>query len=71
VYGALETIDATGLFVTPAYTSAAGGANVVLPPPSEAASAPRVAVGGAARLWLLRKGSEAGAYTVVRVIDVR
>ncbi len=71
VYGALETVDATGLFVTPAYTSAGAGANVVLPPPSAAASAPRVGPGGPARLWLLRKGSEAGAYTVVRVIDIR
>ena len=70
VFGALETVDATGLFVTPAYTDAAVGATVALPPPSNAASAPRVALGGPARLWLLRKSSS-GAFTIARIVDVR
>jgi hypothetical protein len=71
VYGALETIDATGLFVSPAYTAAAVGDEVTLPAGSAAASAPRIALGAPARLWLLRAGSIAGRYKLERVVEMR
>ena len=71
VYGALETIDATGRFVSPAYTDAAGGADVTLPPPSKAAQAPRITIGGPARLWILRGSDVAGRYTLERKVELR
>jgi hypothetical protein len=71
VYGALETIDATGRFVSPAYTDAAAGSEVTLPPPSRSAQAPRIAIGGPARLWILRGSDAAGRYTLERTVELR
>lgn len=70
VYGALETIDATGLFVSPAYSEAAVGAEVTVPEGSRAASAPKVQVGAPARLWLLRGTGTPGRYRLVRVVGL-
>ena len=71
VYGALETIDATGLLVTPAYTDAAAGQQVVLPEGPAAVKAPKIVVGGPARLWLLRETAVPGRYTLERVVEIR
>lgn len=71
VYGALETIDATGRFVSPAYTEAAVGAQVVLPAGGPSTSTPKIAVGGPARLWILRGGDVAGRYTLERKVELR
>ena len=71
VFGALETIDATGMFVAPAYTTAAVGDDVTLPPRSAAAAGPKVVVGGPARLWILRGGDVAGRYRLERIVELR
>ncbi len=71
VFGALETIDATGLFVSPAYTAASVGDQVTLPAGSAAASAPRIALGAPARLWILRGGPVAGRYRLERIVEMR
>lgn len=71
VYGALETIDATGRFVSPAYTDAAVGAQVVLPAASPSSQSPKVVVGGPARLWILRGSDVAGRYTLERKVELR
>jgi len=71
VFGALETIDATGLFVSPAYTAASVGDQVTLPAGSAAASAPRIALGAAARLWILRGGPVTGRYRLERIVEMR
>ncbi len=71
VYGALETIDATGLFVSPAYTEANVGDLVTLPAADGGAKAPKIVVGGPPRLWLLGKTATAGRYRLERVVDIR
>ncbi len=71
VFGALETIDATGLFVSPAYTAAAVGDDVTIPAGRTAGSAQRIAVGAPARLWLLRGGAVPGRYRLVRIVELR
>ena len=71
VYGALETIDATGLFVSPAYTNAAAGDEVTLPTAGPTDKSPRIVVGGRARLWLLRPSGSANRYRLERVIELR
>jgi hypothetical protein len=71
VYGALETVDATGLFVSPAYTNAIVGQDVTLPAGAPAGQAPRIVVGGPARLWLLRGTNTPGRYRLDRVVDLR
>ena len=71
VFGALETIDATGLFVAPAYTAAAVGDAVTLPSGSATATTPRIAIGGAARLWILRGGDAPGRYRLERIVELR
>lgn len=71
VYGALETIDASGRFVSPAYTNAAVGDEVVLPAGSQQASAPKIVVGGPARLWILRGGEAPGRYRLERTVELR
>ena len=71
VYGALETVDATGRFVTPAYTAAAVGDEVTLPPGSPTSSAPKVVIGGPARLWILRGGDAPGRYRLERIVELR
>lgn len=71
VYGALETIDATGLFVSPAYGSAAVGTEVTLPDGRLSSSMPKLQVGGAARLWILRGTGVAGRYRLDRVVELR
>ena len=68
VYGALEAVDATGLFVSPAYTAAAVGDEVTLPPGTPTGKTPRIVPGGPARLWLLRATSPAGRYRLVRIV---
>jgi hypothetical protein len=70
VYGALETVDASGLFVAPAYSAAAPGTEVTLPPSPAARTAPRIAVGSPARLWILRPTTVAGRYTLVRTVEL-
>lgn len=70
VYGALQTIDATGLFVAPAYTSAAPGAEVTLPAGPASGTAPRIAPGGVARVWILRPTPVEGRYTLVRTVEL-
>jgi hypothetical protein len=71
VYGALETIDATGLFVSPAYSTAAPGAEVTVPEGSAAAATPKVQVGGPARLWILRATATPGRYRLERIAELR
>ena len=71
VYGALETIDATGLLVAPAYTDAAAGQEVTLPAGDGGPKAPKIVVGGTARLWLLSKTVAAGRYRLERVVEIR
>ena len=71
VYGALETIDATGLFVAPAYTAATVGDEVTLPAGGPTASTPRITIGGPARLWLLRGGAVPGRYRLERLVELR
>ena len=68
VYGALETVDATGLFVSPAYSDAAVGAEITLPAGSATAATPKIAPGGPARLWLLRGGSVPDRYRLERIV---
>ncbi|MCC6161830.1 MAG: peptidase M14 [Acidobacteria bacterium] len=71
VYGALETIDATGLFVSPAYSDAPDGSDVLLPEPRADGKGPRIALGAPARLWILRSGGTPGRYTLVRTVELR
>jgi hypothetical protein len=71
VFGALETIDATGRFVSPAYSDAAIGDQVVLPSGGPSTPAPKIVVGGPARLWILRGGDVAGRYTLERKVELR
>ncbi len=71
VYGALETIDATGLFVSPAYGDAAVGAEVTLPQGSRSGKVPTIAPGGPARLWILRETPAAGRYRLERTVELR
>lgn len=68
VYGALESIDATDLFVAPAYSAAADGAEVALPAGGVAAAGPKITVGAPARLWILRPSSRDGRYTIMRTV---
>lgn len=70
VYGALEVIDASGRFVTPAYTAAAVGDEVTLPR-GAATSTPRIALGAPARLWILRATATDGRYRLERVVEVQ
>ena len=70
VYGALETIDATGLFVSPAYASAAVGDEVSIPEGTASAAAPRIALGAPARLWILRGGTAPGRYRLERIVEL-
>jgi hypothetical protein len=70
VYGALQTIDATGLFVAPAYSSATPGTEVTLPAAAASGTAPRIALGGPARLWILRPTSVEGRFTLVRTVEL-
>lgn len=70
VYGALQTIDATGMFVAPALSAAAPGTEVTLPRTAGRGKAPRIAPGGPARLWILRPTSVAGRYTLVRTVEL-
>jgi hypothetical protein len=70
VYGALETIDATGLFVSPAHSGARVGADVVVPRGSAFGAGPKIVVGGPARLWLLRAGAGAGRYRLERIVEL-
>jgi hypothetical protein len=69
VYGALETIDATGLVVAPLVDpSAAVGATVHI---DEAATLPvRVAIGEPPAFLLLRRTGNPGEFTVERVVRV-
>ncbi len=71
VYGALDTIDASGLFVAPAYGDAAVGDQVTLPRGSPTSSTPKIVPGGAARLWILRRDSEPGRYKLDRIVELR
>ena len=80
VYGALQTIDGDGLFVSAVYSAARVGDEVVIPDAVRAASGavgaaapagPTVTLGAPARLWLLRAGSLPGRYRIERVIEVR
>lgn len=71
VYGALETIDATGRFVSPAYSDATVGQQVTLPPPGQSGKGPRITVGGPARLWILRGSDVPGRYTLERKVELR
>jgi hypothetical protein len=71
VYGALETIDATGRFVSPAYREAAVGEHVVLPVGGPSTSTPKIVVGGPARLWILRSTDVTGRYSLERTVELR
>jgi len=80
VYGALETIDGAGLFVSAVYSPATVGQEVVVPDGGGAATGaagraasagPTVTLGAPARLWLLRAGSLPGRYRIERVIEIR
>ncbi len=71
VYGALEDIDASGLFVSPAYSNATAGQEVTLPAGNADAKAPRIVVGGAARVWLLRETATPRRYRLERVVEMR
>jgi len=68
VYGALQTVDASGLFVAPAYSAAPAGTEVTLP--HTTAAGPRIALGAPARVWLLRSTPVAGRYTLVRTVQL-
>jgi hypothetical protein len=70
VYSALETIDATGLFVSPAYATAAIGDEVSIPQGRPAATAPRIALGAPGRLWILRGGTAPGRYRLERIVEL-
>ncbi|BCS35823.1 hypothetical protein TBR22_A50570 [Luteitalea sp. TBR-22] len=71
VYGALESIDATGAFVSPAYSSAVAGAEVTIPAGTAAGATPKVQIGAPARLWILRGTSTPGRYRLERVVELR
>ena len=69
VFGALETIDATGLTLAPLVSrDAKPGDEVSLPPGPVGAGITAVAVGSPADLLLLKPTSEPGRYTVTRVL---
>ena len=69
--GALETIDGSGLTLTPAFDPAGRAGDTVTLPDWRAAPAPDViAVGQPAALFLLRPAPEPGKYLIVRVVRV-
>ena len=69
--GALETIDASGLTLTPAFDPAVrAGDTVTLPDWRAAPAANVIAVGQPAALFLLRPAPEAGKYLVVQVVRI-
>jgi hypothetical protein len=68
VYGALETIDATGLTAAPLWDPALAAGAVVRVPEGRL-TGPTIAVGQPARIVLLRPEA-AGAYRVERVVTV-
>ena len=70
VYGALETIDATGLFVSAVLGPAAVGDEVTMPAGPATGSTPRITLGGPARLWLLRPTSTQGRYRLERIVEL-
>jgi hypothetical protein len=71
VYGALDTVDATGRFVAPAHTAASVGDEVTLPAGSPTSSAPKIAIGGSPRLWILRGAEASGRYRLERIVELR
>ena len=71
VYGALHDIDADGLFVSPAYSSAAPGTVVTLPSGSVAGAGSKITLGAPARLWLLRPTLADGRYTLLRTVELQ
>jgi len=71
VHGALETIDATGLALTPAFTEAARpGDELTLPDWSQTPSATPIATGQPARLFLLSDAGAPGRYHLERIVRV-
>jgi hypothetical protein len=65
-YGGLETIDATGLVVSPMHDpSALEGEMVTLPTERPGAGAPAIAIGQPARLWILQPVAQ-NRYRLVR-----
>jgi hypothetical protein len=69
--GALETIDASGLTLTPAFDPAVrAGDTVTLPDWRATPAANVIAVGQPAALFLLRPAPEAGKYLVVQVVRI-
>ena len=71
VHGALETIDATGLTVTPAFQDGVeAGATMQLPDWSARPATATIAVGQPAHLFLLESDDAIGTYRVVRVLRI-
>jgi Zinc carboxypeptidase len=68
VYGALQTIDASGLTVAPLERGRVVGDEVTLP--SERTGGPYIAVGQPADLMLLKPATTAGRFVVERLIEV-
>ena len=70
VFGALETIDATGLTAAPLWDTAMKvGDEVMLPQPSEGRPCATIATGQPAAVVLLRPRAE-GRYAVERIVNV-
>jgi hypothetical protein len=71
VYGALETIDCTGLTITPAFAAGARAGDIVrLPDFAATPATSAIAVGQPAHLFVLRPAATPGAYVVERVLRV-
>jgi hypothetical protein len=69
--GALETIDGSGLTLTPAFDPAArAGDTVTLPDWRTAPASSVIAVGQPAALFLLRPAPEARKFLVVQVVRI-
>ena len=69
--GALETVDATGLTLAPAFTTDARPGDVVTLPEWEPLPPhPVIAVGQPARFFLMQPHTPGGSYRIVRVISI-